>query len=67
MAITLKAARVNKSLTQKQAAESLGITQRTLSAWENGESFPDVEKIRRLEALYGVSYADIIFMPSQGN
>lgn len=64
MAITLKAARVNAGLSQEQAAERLKITTSTLRSWEKGTTFPTVEKIRMLEDLYSVTYADIIFLPS---
>ena len=62
MAITLKAARVNRGLTQAEAAQGLGITPITLSAWENGRGYPDVPAIKRIEKLYGIAYADIIFL-----
>ena len=61
MAITLKAARVNKGLTQAQAAEMLGIAVTTLVRYEAGKTFPDVEMIRKIEKLYGTSYNDIDF------
>lgn len=63
MAITLKSARVNKGLTQKEAATMLGIAVDTLSNYERGKSFPDVPIIKRIEDVYGVSYSDIIFLP----
>lgn len=63
MAITLKAARVNKGLTQAQAAEILGVSADIISNWERGKSFPKVPEIQRIETLYGVNYADIIFLP----
>jgi transcriptional regulator with XRE-family HTH domain len=63
MAITLKALRVNKGLSQKEAAELLGITPETLGKWENGKTFPDVPNIQKIEKAYGVSYSDIIFCP----
>lgn len=64
MAITLKAARVNKQLTQKEAAKKLGISDRTLYLWENGKCFPDVPQIAKIEELYGIPYNDIIFLPN---
>ena len=64
MAITLKSARVNKNLTQKEAAILLGISVDTLSNYERGKSFPDVPVIKRIESVYGVSYSDIIFLPN---
>lgn len=63
MALTLKALRVNKGLTQDQAAEYLDVTPDTLSNWENGRSFPNVPSINKITKLYDVSYDDIIFLP----
>lgn len=63
MALTLKALRVNKGLTQDQAAEYLDVTPDTLSNWENGRSFPNVPNINKITKLYEVSYDDIIFLP----
>lgn len=63
MKMTLKAARVNKSLTQLQAAEQLGVTEDTVSNWERGRSYPDALMIKNIEVLYGVKYDDIIFLP----
>lgn len=63
MAITLKAARVNLGISQKEAAAQLGLAVDTLSKYERGKSFPDVPIIQRIEQLYGISYNDIIFLP----
>lgn len=63
MEITLKSARVNKGYTQKQAADLIGITEDTLSNYERGKSFPDVPIIKRIEDVYGVPYANLIFCP----
>lgn len=62
MAITLKAARVNKNLTQKEAAALIGISVETLVNYEKGLSFPNVPVIKRIESVYGVQYSDIIFL-----
>lgn len=63
MSMTLRSARVNKNLTQKQAADILGIRPETLSNYENGKSFPDVPTIKKMEVLYSVEYKDIDFLP----
>lgn len=63
MGVTLKAARINKGLKQKEAAEALGIAVDTLSKYERGISFPSVPVIQRIEALYGVPYNELIFLP----
>lgn len=64
MAMTLRALRVNAGLGQREAAERLGITPETLGKWENAKTFPNVPQITAIEGLYGVSYADINFLPS---
>ena len=61
--MTLRACRVNKNLTQKEAAKKLGISRESLSNYELGRTFPDVPLIKKIEQLYGVFYADIIFVP----
>lgn len=63
MAITLKSARVNKNLTQAEAAKMLEISVDTLSNYERGKSFPDVPVIKRMEDLYGIPYSELIFCP----
>lgn len=62
MSITLKAARVNKNMTQVEAAKKLGIAVDTLRQYESGNTFPDVPMIRKIEDLYSVSYNDINFL-----
>ena len=62
MSITLKAARVNKNLTQVEAAKALGIAVDTLRQYEAGNTFPDVPMIGKIESLYSVSYNDIDFL-----
>lgn len=63
MPMTLKSARVNKNLTQVEAAKKIGVTVDTLSNYERGKSYPDVPIIKRMEEVYGVSYSELIFLP----
>lgn len=63
MAMTLKAARINKGLSQKEAATQIGISPYTLGNYERGKSYPDVLIIKRIEKAYGIKYEDIIFCP----
>lgn len=62
--LTLKAARQIKGLTQEKAAEAIGISVETLSNYERGKSFPDVLALKKIEKVYGVSYNNLIFLPS---
>ena len=64
MQINLKAARVNRGLTQKTAAELIGVTEDTVGNWERGKSYPDARCIKKIEEAYGVGYNDLIFLPS---
>lgn len=61
--MTMKAARVNAGLTQKEAAKRFGISNKTLSSWESGTSTPRADQVPAICDCYGVSYNDIIFLP----
>lgn len=50
--ISLRAARVNADLSQKEAATALGINVATLQNYENGRTVPDWEMVRKIEAVY---------------
>lgn len=59
--MTLRAARVNAKLGQKEAAKMLGVGNKTLSNWENGVSMPKADKIDAICTLYRLPYDSIIF------
>lgn len=65
MKLTLKAARVNKGLTQKNAAKLMGVSRNVISNWERQISFPDVLQVKRIEEVYGLQFQEIIFLPSE--
>lgn len=62
--ITLRAARVNAGLTQKEAAAKLNVSNKTLWNWETGARVPNINKVKAICELYGMSYDDIIFLPN---
>lgn len=62
--ISLAAARVNAKLTQKQAADALHISNKTLNNWETGRAMPKADMIAKLCDLYGVGYDNLIFLPT---
>ena len=62
--ITLRAARVNKGYKQREVAKMLGISKESLSNYERGKTFPDVNLVKKIEKIYDVNYDDIIFLPS---
>lgn len=59
--ITLKAARVNVKLTQKEVADCIGCSVSTIKNWENGITFPRYPQIEKLCELYGVPLDNINF------
>ena len=61
--ISIRAARVNAGYSQKEAADRLGVSNKTLGSWENGITFPPADKIAALCELYGVSYDNLNFLP----
>ena len=56
----LKALRKEKKLTQRQIAESLNISEKTVSKWETGSGLPEVSLMLPLCNLLGISIAFIV-------
>ena len=52
--------RKEKCLTQEQLGEKLGVTNKTISRWENGNYMPDVEMLSLLSKEFGVSINELI-------
>ena len=51
----IKAARLEKKLTQEQVAELLGVSRQTISNWENEKSYPDIISVIKMSECYDVS------------
>ena len=52
--------RKEKELTQEQLGEKLGITNKTISRWENGNYMPDIEMLSLLSKEFDVSINELI-------
>lgn len=63
MQITLKAIRINKKLSQEEAAKLIGISADTLSNYERGKNFPDIPILKKIEEVYEINYDSINFFP----
>ena len=59
--ISLRAARVNAKLSQKQAATALHISQKTLINYESGETIPNWETVDNMSHLYGIPVEHLFF------
>ena len=55
----LRRLRLEKQLTQEQAAEILGVSPQSVSRWECGNTYPDVMLLPRIARLYGVTVDDL--------
>ena len=52
--------RKEQRLTQEALGEKLGVTNKTVSRWENGNYLPPVEMLQELSKLYAVSINEIL-------
>ena len=66
MAWSIKAARVNAGMTQKEAAKALGVSETTVIKWENGRAVPLANKFVEMCQLYKVSMDDVFLPPKVG-
>ena len=52
--------RKEKNMSQKELAEHLHITDKAISKWERGLSFPDITILIPLSEVLGVSLYDLL-------
>ena len=50
----LRECRKEKGITQEQLAEMLGVTNRSVSRWENGSNLPDLDILIEMADYYDV-------------
>ena len=55
----MKQLRLEKKLTQQQAADKLGVSMQSVSHWECGNTLPDVMLLPEIARLYGVTVDDL--------
>lgn len=56
----LKELRSEKSITQAELAELLGVSNRSISRWENGTTMPDFDLLIELAKYYDVEVGEIL-------
>ncbi len=49
-----------KGLSQEQVAEVIGISRQSYSKWEQGETYPDIDKCDKLAKFYGVTLDSLV-------
>lgn len=52
--------RKDKNLTQEELGEQIGVTNKTVSRYENGNYLPPVEILQMLSKLYDVSINELL-------
>lgn len=62
----LKQHRLKLGLTQKQLAQQLDYTEKTVSKWENGNGLPTLEMLIKLAELFGISLDEMVFSETAG-
>lgn len=56
----IREARIKKNYTQSELGDLLGVSNKAVSRWENGDSFPDVGVLENLAAVLSVKIQDIV-------
>ena len=59
---TIRRLRTAKGMTQEQLADALGVAFQSVSRWENGTNYPDVELIPEITLYFGVSTDELLGM-----
>ena len=57
--------RTEKGLSQDELAEKLFVTRQAVSRWENGETTPNPETLKRLSRVFDVSINTLLGSPRQ--
>lgn len=57
----LKHYRIKLGLTQKQLAQKIGYTEKSVSKWENSSALPTIEMVLTLADLFNLSLDELIF------
>lgn len=56
----IRQARINKGYTQSELGDLIGVSNKAISRWENGETFPDIGVIEPLAQMLELRIQDII-------
>ena len=56
----LKAHRERLGLSQEDVCHAIYVSRQTMSSWENGKTYPDVQSLLLLSDLFGVSIDDLV-------
>ncbi|GAB1768987.1 helix-turn-helix transcriptional regulator [Priestia aryabhattai] len=60
LSYNLKRNREKNNLSQESVARELNISRQSISKWENGNCYPDLDNLIKLSDLYSVSLDELI-------
>lgn len=52
--------RKEKKMTQEELAERLGVTNKSISRWENGKTMPDLSLLKKLTGILGITINELL-------
>lgn len=52
--------RKKAGMTQEELSEKLGVTAQAISKWENDLSYPDLEIVRKLASIFGITVDQLL-------
>ncbi|MCM1055709.1 MAG: helix-turn-helix domain-containing protein [Bacteroides sp.] len=61
----IRSCRRKMELTQEQLAERLGVSFQSVSRWENGLAYPDIELLPLLTEIFGVTADELLDIPQE--
>ncbi|MBQ8697191.1 MAG: helix-turn-helix transcriptional regulator [Clostridia bacterium] len=63
----LKQVRKDKGITQEQLANTLGVSFQSVSRWETGAAYPDIELLPVIAGYFGITVDELIGTAHAGN
>lgn len=60
LADNLKKIRKENNISQEQLAEQLGVSRQSVSKWESGSAYPEMDKLLQIAKLFNVNIDDLL-------
>ena len=64
---TIRTLRLQNKMTQEQLADRLGTSYQSVSRWENGVTYPDIEFLPAIARLFGVNLETLFGQADEEN
>jgi transcriptional regulator with XRE-family HTH domain len=56
----LQSLRKSKGISQEQLAELLDVSRQSISKWESGQNYPEIDKLIKLSDLFDITLDDLV-------